>query len=100
MTLVDEDDGPDPDDVLASGYTQADGSFELRGDTAEITNIDPELRIYHDCNVHGVEICKREWTIGIPDKYIASGVQPKKVLDLGRLNLEVELEEEDRDCIH
>jgi len=28
------------------------GSFQLSGDTMELTNIDPEVRIYHDCNMH------------------------------------------------
>ena len=42
--------GPDPDDDLDSGYTNADGTFELSGDTTELTTIDPHLKIYHDCN--------------------------------------------------
>jgi len=99
VKLFDEDDGPDPDDLLGSGYTAADGSFELSGDTVELTNIDPELRIYHTCNMH-VPLCKREWVIGIPDKYITAGAQPRKIMDLGVVNLEVELEDESRDCIH
>jgi len=99
VKLFDEDDGPDPDDLLDSGYTAADGSFALQGDTIELTNIDPEVRIYHDCNMH-IPLCMREWVIGIPDKYISSGAHPNKVMDLGVLNLEVELEDESRDCIH
>jgi len=99
VKLFDEDDGPDPDDLLGSGYTAADGSFQLQGDTVELTNIDPEVRIYHTCNMH-VPLCKREWVIGIPDKYITAGAQPRKIMDLGVLNLEVELEDESRDCIH
>jgi len=99
VKLFDEDDGPDPDDLLGTGYTSEDGSFYLSGDTMELTNIDPEVRIYHSCNQH-LPLCKREWVIGIPDKYITSGNVPNKVIDLGVLNLEVELEGESRDCIH
>uniref|UniRef100_A0A914DVG9 Transthyretin-like family protein n=1 Tax=Acrobeloides nanus TaxID=290746 RepID=A0A914DVG9_9BILA len=98
VKLFDEDDGPDPDDLLDSGYTEPDGTFELKGDTTELTNIDPELRIYHDCNNH--VLCKREWVIGIPDKYITSGTVAKKIMDIGTVNLEVELEDEDTSCIH
>jgi len=100
VQLYDQDDGPDPDDMLDKAYTSANGSFYLSGDTVELTNIDPELRVYHTCAMH-LPICKREWIIGIPDKYIWSGNKPKSAMDLGRVNLEVELEDEDRhDCIH
>ncbi|VDO54532.1 unnamed protein product, partial [Haemonchus placei] len=50
VKLVDDDFGPDPDDVLDSGYTDANGAFELHGSTAERTTIDPQLKFYHDCN--------------------------------------------------
>lgn len=99
VKLFDEDDGPDPDDELDSAYTDSAGRFELSGSTMELTNIDPELRIYHDCNMH-IPLCKREWVIGIPDKYISSGTRPRKFMDLGTVNLEIELEDETRDCIH
>jgi len=44
--------GPDPDDLLDKEYTSSNGSFYLSGDTVELTNIDPELRIYHTCGMH------------------------------------------------
>ncbi|VDP15297.1 unnamed protein product [Heligmosomoides polygyrus] len=50
VKLIDDDFGPDPDDVLDSGYTDAKGFFELAGSTAERTTIDPHLKFYHDCN--------------------------------------------------
>ncbi|PIO64806.1 Transthyretin-like family protein, partial [Teladorsagia circumcincta] len=50
VKLVDDDFGPDPDDVLDAGYTDANGNFELFGSTAERTTIDPQLKFYHDCN--------------------------------------------------
>ncbi|KIH52029.1 Transthyretin-like family protein [Ancylostoma duodenale] len=50
VKLVDDDFGPDPDDELDSGYTDANGFFELAGFTTERTTIDPHLKFYHDCN--------------------------------------------------
>lgn len=41
--------GIDADDLMASGKTDAQGMFELKGYTDEITTIDPKLNIYHDC---------------------------------------------------
>lgn len=52
VKLFDEDDGPDPDDLLGSTRTDDNGEFYLSGDTIELTNIDPEVRIYHNCNNH------------------------------------------------
>ncbi|PIO64807.1 Transthyretin-like family protein [Teladorsagia circumcincta] len=43
----------DPDDVLDQVLTESDGVFKLSGFASELTPIDPELRIYHDCNDHG-----------------------------------------------
>uniref|UniRef100_A0A7E4V7H6 Transthyretin-like family protein n=1 Tax=Panagrellus redivivus TaxID=6233 RepID=A0A7E4V7H6_PANRE len=99
VRLFDEDDGPDPDDQLDTTYTDDDGYFELAGDTVEFTNIDPEIRIYHNCNNY-INPCERAWIIGIPDKYISSGKTPKVTMDMGTMNLEVELEDEGHDCIH
>ncbi|KJH45207.1 Transthyretin-like family protein [Dictyocaulus viviparus] len=50
VKLVDNDFGPDPDDILATGFTNSRGFFELAGSTAERTTIDPYLIFYHDCN--------------------------------------------------
>ncbi|VDM67239.1 unnamed protein product, partial [Strongylus vulgaris] len=86
VKLLDEDHG-DPDDVLDNMYTKEDGMFSVSGFASEITPIDPELRIYHDCNDNG-KPCKREWIIRIPSKYIYLGEEPSEALDLGTLNLE------------
>jgi hypothetical protein len=45
VKLVDDDFGPDPDDEIDSGYTDAQGHFVLAGDTTELTTIDPHLKI-------------------------------------------------------
>ncbi|ETN83378.1 Transthyretin-like family protein, partial [Necator americanus] len=42
--------GPDPDDLLDSGYTDGNGEFRLSGGTAELTPIDPVFKVYHDCD--------------------------------------------------
>ncbi|KIH56380.1 Transthyretin-like family protein [Ancylostoma duodenale] len=52
VKLLDEDHG-DPDDTLDTVVTKADGVFSVSGYASELTIIDPELRIYHDCNDHG-----------------------------------------------
>ncbi|KIH55208.1 Transthyretin-like family protein [Ancylostoma duodenale] len=50
VKLIDVDTGLDPDDLLSQGYTDARGDFMLSGGTAELTEIDPVLKVYHDCN--------------------------------------------------
>ncbi len=42
--------GIDPDELLDSGFTDANGMFELKGTERELTTIDPVFKIYHDCN--------------------------------------------------
>ncbi|KAI6184095.1 hypothetical protein M3Y97_00559700 [Aphelenchoides bicaudatus] len=103
VKLVDKDTGLDPDDEMSAGYTDSDGRFHLQGDETELTTIDPQLKIYHKCN-HAPKPCDRKWVINIPDLYVSDvlseGQNPKKVFDLGDVNLEVELEGETTDCIH
>ncbi|KAK6727406.1 hypothetical protein RB195_005229 [Necator americanus] len=47
VKLWDEDDGPDPDDLLDQGFTDAKGEFSLKGSERETTNIDPVFKVYH-----------------------------------------------------
>ncbi|VDN33998.1 unnamed protein product [Gongylonema pulchrum] len=56
VKLYDNDRGPDLDDLMDSGYTDANGMFTLSGTVDEITTIDPKLNIYHDCD---------DWLVGI-----------------------------------
>ncbi|VDK31164.1 unnamed protein product [Gongylonema pulchrum] len=91
--------GPNPDDVMASCYTDSGGRFDLHGNSYELSTIDPEVRIYHDCNDYG-RPCQREWIIRIPDRYVSSGAVASRTMELGELNLEVELEDEDQECVH
>jgi len=95
VKLYDEDDGPDPDDELDAGYTDARGAFTLSGDTTELTPIDPVLKIYHDCD-DGSTPCQRKWRFKLPNKYINHN-QP---MNIGTLNLEARMKSEERDCFH
>lgn len=71
----------------------------LQGQTNEITNIDPILKIYHDCD-DGFKPGQRRWKMELPDKYIATEKDKINVLDIGVLNLEPEMHEEERDYIN
>ncbi|MFH4974043.1 hypothetical protein AB6A40_000752 [Gnathostoma spinigerum] len=99
VRLIDDDGvgGPNSDDLLDVGFTDSDGAFSLNGSSFEFTNIDPELHIYHDCNNLGKR-CLREWVIRIPDNYLYDGIHPRRPMKLGTLNLELELENEEREC--
>ncbi|KAL3981990.1 Transthyretin-like family protein [Acanthocheilonema viteae] len=99
VKLVDKDNGVTSDDLMASSYTDSGGKFDLHGNSYELSTIDPEIRIYHDCNDYG-RPCQREWVIRIPDRYVFDGEVARKTMELGEMNLEVELEDENQECIH
>ncbi|VDO29699.1 unnamed protein product [Heligmosomoides polygyrus] len=104
VKLWEEDSGPDPDDLLDQGYTDANGEFQLQGATVETTPIDPILKVYHDCNdVTGfLSVPKpgsRKVKLSLPDKYITDGMVPKKTMDIGTINLEIEFMAEEREYI-
>ncbi|VDM92341.1 unnamed protein product [Litomosoides sigmodontis] len=96
VKLWDEDDGPDPDDVLDEGETDGRGNFNLEGSTREMTSIDPVLKIYHDCD-DGFKPGKRKVKLRIPKQYISGGSTAKKIFDIGQLNLETIFAKEERD---
>ncbi|KAK6107551.1 Transthyretin-like family protein [Brugia pahangi] len=98
VKLWDEDDGPDPDDVLDEGETDRNGNFNLEGSTRELTSIDPVLKIYHDCD-DGIKPGKRKIKLRIPKQYISGGSTAKKAFDVGVLNLETIFPKEERDLI-
>ncbi|KAI6235189.1 Transthyretin-like protein 46 [Aphelenchoides besseyi] len=75
------------------------GQFDLSGDTTEMTTIDVNLKIYHDCNDDLIP-CQRRWKFELPNNYITSGKTPMKTLDIGTWNLEAILPGENHDCIH
>uniref|UniRef100_A0A915PUL4 Transthyretin-like family protein n=1 Tax=Setaria digitata TaxID=48799 RepID=A0A915PUL4_9BILA len=77
VKLWEEDSGPDPDDLLAQGYTDEQGLFNLHGDTSELTGIDPVLKPG-----------QRKVKFKIPSSYVTEGKVAKKIFDIGVLNLE------------
>lgn len=85
------------DDVMDSKETDGSGNFHLDGQTSEITDIDPILKIYHDCN-DGIKPGQRRWKMDLPKKYIVKG-GAQKVVDVGILNLEPVMHEEERELI-
>ncbi|ETN83375.1 hypothetical protein RB195_014433 [Necator americanus] len=95
VKLWDEDDGPDPDDVLDEAYTDEGGAFFLKGSERELTNIDPVVKVYHDCD-DGILPGQRKVKFYIPDTYISSGSTPKRVFNLGMINLEIIFAKEER----
>ncbi|KAI6242228.1 hypothetical protein M3Y99_00264200 [Aphelenchoides fujianensis] len=97
VKLWDEDDGPDPDDVLDETHTDSSGNFVLQGSTHELTSIDPVCKIYHDCD-DGFKPGQRKIKLKIPSQYITSmASRPKRIFDIGVLNLETYFQGEERD---
>ncbi|VDK17603.1 unnamed protein product [Anisakis simplex] len=93
VKLYDDDRGRiDTDDLMAKGYTDSRGYFQLVGHSDEFTTIDPKLNIYTNCE-KGLS-CTRKITYTIPDAYISSGTKPARILDMGRHNLAVRVKGE------
>uniref|UniRef100_A0A0N5A4P5 Transthyretin-like family protein n=1 Tax=Parastrongyloides trichosuri TaxID=131310 RepID=A0A0N5A4P5_PARTI len=97
VKIFDIDRNPgDEDDLLDEKLSNKNGQFMLNGYTRELTTIEPELRIYFDCN-DGDRPCMRMITIPVPPKYIHSG----KVVDwydIGQLDLYYKIQGERRSC--
>ncbi|VDP22275.1 unnamed protein product [Soboliphyme baturini] len=92
--------GLDPDEEMDRKKTDKYGEFLLDGTESEFTNIDPYLKIYHDCNDgRKVTPCQRKWKIRVPDNYINKADEPiVKILDIGTWNLEAILMTESKHC--
>ncbi|KAL6737065.1 hypothetical protein Aduo_010739 [Ancylostoma duodenale] len=98
VKLYDEDDGLDRDDLLDQGFTDDNGGFTLKGSERETTNIDPVFKVYHDCD-DGIKPGQRKLKFRIPNQYIYSGTSPRRLFNIGVLNLETIFPDEDRDLI-
>ncbi|RCN45407.1 Transthyretin-like family protein [Ancylostoma caninum] len=87
--------------ILSKGYTDARGNFMFSGAVAKISALGPALKVYHDCNdVTKFGVAKpgsREVTFVIPDHYIGAGKTPKKIMDVGSINLELKFKNEERE---
>ncbi|KAI6222977.1 Transthyretin-like family and Immunoglobulin-like fold domain-containing protein [Aphelenchoides fujianensis] len=88
----------DPDDLLSETRTSTGGQsgpvgyFNISGSGAELTKLDPELRITHNCTSTNVEICSR---VIIPQSYLTDGsATPAKSYNAEVLTLE----DKENDC--
>uniref|UniRef100_A0A7E4V0T7 Transthyretin-like family protein n=1 Tax=Panagrellus redivivus TaxID=6233 RepID=A0A7E4V0T7_PANRE len=98
VKMYDEDD-LDVDDFMGETKTSGSGEYELKGHTDEITEIEPKINIYHDCEDE-LTPCQRKITIKIPGSYITKGKSPKKFYDAGSIELSGKFPGESRDCLH
>uniref|UniRef100_A0A0N5C5E1 Transthyretin-like protein 5 n=1 Tax=Strongyloides papillosus TaxID=174720 RepID=A0A0N5C5E1_STREA len=97
VKIYDLDRNPgDDDDLLDEKLTNANGEFKLNGYTIELTNIEPELRIYFDCN-DADRPCMRMVTVPVPSKFIHSG-KAFNWYDIGQLDLHYKIQGETRSC--
>ncbi|KAI6217763.1 Transthyretin-like family-containing protein [Aphelenchoides fujianensis] len=97
VKLMEVDRNPgDSDDLLDEKFTDARGYFLLDGTTRELTTIEPELRIFTDCE-DGIKPCKRRIVIPVPSEYIHHGTA-EKVFDIGSKDLAPQVEGEGRTC--
>jgi len=97
VKIYDLDRNPgDSDDLLDEKFTDARGFFHLDGTTRELTNIEPELRIYHKCE-DGMKPCRRRFVHRIPGEYIHSGTA-EKIYEFGTKDLAPVAEGETRTC--
>lgn len=99
IKLYDHDRGPDVDDLMGQTSTDAKGRFQVSGKTSELTTIDVQLKIYHDCD-DGIMPCQRKVTFNVPDSYVTSGGTPEKFFDIGSINMQIIFEKEERSCIN
>ncbi|GMR58890.1 hypothetical protein PMAYCL1PPCAC_29086 [Pristionchus mayeri] len=88
----------DADDLLDEGYTDRDGMFSLDGTTRELTDIEPVLYIYHDCD-DGIRPCQKWVTIDVPTKYIHHG-KATVWYDIGDVDLRQTFAKQSRSCEH
>jgi len=98
VKLVDLDRGPDLDDVMGTTKTDSEGKFQVSGKTSELTTIDVQLRIYHDCD--DSLPCQRAVTFNVPDKFVNSGATVTKFFEIGRVNMQIIFPKEARSCIN
>ncbi|VDO99272.1 unnamed protein product [Soboliphyme baturini] len=94
VMLIDIDTGGF-DDVMTENKTNSNGEFWLDGQTSEMTSIDPVVKIYHNCDDEKT-LGTRRLKIGIPKKYIGKSSSIPKLADLGVINLEMIVYEEER----
>ncbi|CAI5450042.1 unnamed protein product [Caenorhabditis angaria] len=99
LKLYDLDRNPgDEDDLLDEKYSDKEGWFQVDGTTRELSDIEPVLYVYHDCD-DGIRPCQKKLTFVIPKSYIHHG-KATRVYDVGILNLEKNETIPERSCNH
>uniref|UniRef100_A0A915KRV7 Transthyretin-like family protein n=1 Tax=Romanomermis culicivorax TaxID=13658 RepID=A0A915KRV7_ROMCU len=102
VKLVDLELG-DADDTLGEKRTNEWGEFSISGRKTDYTELDPVLKIFHDCD-DGPVAGLRRVAMDLPKKYIrkdgTAGGGRFQPLDIGVLNLEVRHYKEQRDYIN
>uniref|UniRef100_A0A1I7SIX1 Transthyretin-like family protein n=1 Tax=Bursaphelenchus xylophilus TaxID=6326 RepID=A0A1I7SIX1_BURXY len=91
------------DDGMDQMVTNKTGIFQLHGHANEllIGNIDPQLKIYHECD--DKFWCERMIRINIPQNYVYNGYRAKRFYDIGTIELSSRLggfEKQERVCFH
>ncbi|KAI6226130.1 Ttr-18 [Aphelenchoides fujianensis] len=74
-----------PDDQMARGVTNGDGSFNIAGHKSELLAVRPDLKIYHPSIGHIFTKCHK---IRVPADFVSSGKSPSKTFDVGTIALE------------
>ncbi|KAI6238985.1 Ttr-18 [Aphelenchoides fujianensis] len=84
-----------PDDQMARGVTNGDGSFNIAGHKSELLAVRPDLKIYHrfmQLCVHSDSSSGHIFTkchkIRVPADFVSSGKSPSKTYDVGTIALE------------
>ncbi|KAJ1354961.1 Transthyretin-like protein 2 [Parelaphostrongylus tenuis] len=83
---------------MASSKTDSNGEYNLSGSTAEITDIEPYVAVYHDCN-DDVTPCQRTFRVEIPSKHVTVGSEPTSLYNAGQLELAGKYPNEGRSCL-
>ncbi|VDK51017.1 unnamed protein product, partial [Gongylonema pulchrum] len=78
---------PNHDDVLNETHTDHEGRFFVHGTALEVGQIEPIVKVYHDC-LHSGLPGKRKIHFIVPPHFTNYGTHAEKVLDLGIFNLE------------
>ncbi|CEF62426.1 Transthyretin-like family-containing protein [Strongyloides ratti] len=87
------------DTQLDSKTTDGMGNFELTGGIGSLLPMNVILKIYHDCD-DGKLPCQRKVKLGIPSEYVTRSSVVEKWFDIGTLNLQVIVPDEERSCIN
>uniref|UniRef100_A0A1I7XAX9 Transthyretin-like family protein n=1 Tax=Heterorhabditis bacteriophora TaxID=37862 RepID=A0A1I7XAX9_HETBA len=67
-----------------------------------------KIKLYDDDSVHNHNIyiyiyvypCQRKVSFNIPKSFVSSGQQPKMFFNIGQINMQIEFQSEERDCVH